>query len=801
MKATKILMQIFIFITSMPFCILYAQNIETNTPLDSKTQTASYDSAAKLFPAPGSKRFYLHQPSDYKIVQGRPDLKFQIKNATNKEYVTGYGFVILKGKTAESFNFKRSRQQFADDALPMLKQTITQNGFEFEQDAFTTVVQGRSLLMVRLKITPQAKTESNSISLAWLMTRQPHRQFHSHPNEDYIEFEPSAQAWENGLVLDFQDGVLYNGTTISAFIRHSDNVAISTNGPISAALTLDISFTDTKKGVIDLFIPYEGVQLPRDEKDDGLLWRSEKAFLRGQKQLLAAVSFEKEYAKQMNNWQRCLQRATQISVPEPIVNQIYRTHTLGNLQFLGSEPGVNYLRPGQGGFNNFSVVYGWESSHYLTVMDKQGFHDETRRVLDYFLTTQQGEHGPQGDISTAEGSFRPHIHWMCETGAILRIFAEHAICSGDNAGLRQDSPALLKAALWIQNERARTKQFDSSGNKVLHYGLMPPGRATDWPDFGYFIFTDAFTWQGLDRLARAYEEANLPEADWLRQEANDYHTCILDAIYGSIKPHPLDPSLQWISDEIYEDPAHVMATTIYTGPMSILNSGVLAADDTLFSVMEQSLRKSGCMDDNFAFKMRTMEDKTLKSRQEESAGGPVDLYYVTNCERGWQRNWLLRGERLKALNYFYMTLAYATSRDVHVSHERFCPQLPWMLPWQPNASGNGRILEMILNSLVLEQDDSMCLLYGAPDAWFDAGKELGMTKLHTSWGEFSFQLTPEKEAESYQFTYKIDGNVPGRFLLAVPSPDEKKGRKIIEIPSQKQKTATCFIKNGHIITQ
>src|SRR5690606_15722272 len=162
------------------------------------------------------------------------------------------------------------------------------------------------------------------------------------------------------------------------------------------------------------------------------------------------------------------------------------------------------------------------------------------------------EHGPAGDISTAEGCFRPHIHWMCETGAILRVFAEHAICRRDASELRRDSPALLKAARWIRNERARSKVFDGNGNKVLHYGLMPAGRATDWPDAGYFIFTDAFTWQGLDRLARAYEEAGLPDAAWLREEANDYHRCIRDAIERAFKPHPLDPSLRWIPDELYE---------------------------------------------------------------------------------------------------------------------------------------------------------------------------------------------------------------------------------------------------------
>ena len=186
---SKITMVLILCIISMPCRFLYAQSVEKGLPAIIDFESPSFEGAAKQFPAPGSKRFYLHQPCDYKIVQGRPDLKFQIKSATNKEYVTGYGFVILKQNQAESFDFKRTRQRLMDDALPMIKQTITQDGFEFEQDAFTTVVEGRPLLMLRLRVAPKAGITADNVTLAWLTTRQPHGKFHSHPNEDYIVFE------------------------------------------------------------------------------------------------------------------------------------------------------------------------------------------------------------------------------------------------------------------------------------------------------------------------------------------------------------------------------------------------------------------------------------------------------------------------------------------------------------------------------------------------------------------------------------------------------------------------------------
>jgi hypothetical protein len=762
---------------------------------------ASFAGVSRLFSRPGTKRVYLHQPCDEKIVEARPDLKLLMKPATVGGYVTGLGFAILgdnKSRPVESFDYAKTGQQFEDHALPLLKQTVIQAGFVFEQTTFTTVsadALGRRLVMLRMRVTPENEQSPRTLALAWLTVKQPHARYYSHGNEDYIVFEPWGPAWQSGLDLRFENGVQHDGKAVFAALRGSGNVSIASshNSHLGPFLTLQLDFRRAKEAVIDVVIPYEGLSRPVDSHDQVFPWQAERTFRRDEAAKLLKVSFDNEYARQARQWKQCADRAATISVPEAVVKRVYRTLTLNNLQFLGSTPGVAYCKPGQGGFNNFSVVYGWESSQFLTIMDRQGFRDEIRRVLDYFLTTQQGTHGPEGDISTAEGCFRPHIHWMCETGAVLRVFAEHALCSGDPAEFRRDSPALLKAAHWIQHERARTKQQDAAGKKVLHYGLMPRGRATDWPDSGYAFFTDAYTWQGIDRLAAAYEAADLPESKWLRAEADDYHQCILDALAGAIKPHPLDPLLPWVPDEVYEDPAKTLPTTIFAGPQALLAAGVLAADHPLIPSIERSLRRAGCLSDFFGFHMKTMENAELKKRQEQSAGGKVDLYYVTNCERMWHRIWLQRGERLKALRFFYMTLAYATTRDVHMVHERFCPQLPWLLPWQPNASGNGRVLDMILSTLAFEDGDSLRLLYGVPDAWFAANEPIGLAGLRTSFGKFSFQLKPRSEPGSYDFTYECDRAVPKTFLVAIPSGDGKESRRIVAIAGQNQKRATHVI--------
>lgn len=753
-----------------------------------ESATPSYSAMAAITPLPATKRIYLQQPCDYKIVTARPDLKFLLYAATSSAdpmYLTGYGFVIARDSKAVSFDYNHTEQLFENERLPLLTQRISQDGFAFEQKSFTTTdAGGRPLLMVRLRVTRQAGHSARSLELAWLTVRDAQPRFSSVANEDYIVFEPWGPAWESALKLTAAANSQRDGDTLFDVFKHSKNVTPDGSRNLAGSnLIFGLSFAKEQEAVIEMAIPYEGLRhtVAADDKDLG--YQERKAFLAGEEERLLSLSFDDEYRRQSALWNRRFDDAAAIEVPEKIVQDIYHVLTCNNLQFLGSGSEASYLKPGQGGYNSFSTVYGWESSNYLPMMDRQGFHDEVGRVLDYFLTTQQGHHGPEGDISTAEGSFRPHIHWMCETGAILGIFAEHAFLSGDFGRLRKDSAALLKAARWIQGQRARTRDLLPDGSKSIHYGLMPPGRASDWPDFEYSLFTDAFTWRGLDKLAQAFETANFPEAEWLRREADDYRQCLQESMKKVLKDHrQKDPG------DKYQVESNVFSQN------GLLDVGLIGAWDDLVKDMEAELRHSGAMNDLFANRMRQMEDAELLKLQEKSAGGEIDLYYVNVSEKIWHRVWLERGERVKALRYFYMTLAYSTSRDVHLVSERYCPQLIWLLPWQPNASGNGRVLQIIIDSLCLEGHDLLKLLHGAPDAWFATGQTLGVKKLRTAFGVLSFGVKPvEDKPGQYEFSYECSRDVPSRFLVALPDGGGQQSRRLIDVDTQKRKTGTCTI--------
>ncbi|MBA4388398.1 MAG: hypothetical protein C0404_10480 [Verrucomicrobia bacterium] len=768
-----------------------------NARMHNEMSVASLEEARRFYPAPGNRRAYLQQPCDTRIVVARPDLKFQLYNALCAGLKTGFGFVLLVDGKPVSLDFDRVEQRFDCGALPILSQRISQAGFHFHQESFTTRdALGRGVVMLRLTVWRQAG-EPAALELGFLMTRASGGAYSTLGNEDYIPFEPWGAAWEKPFAWQGNETGLNDGEFMMALCRHSAGVVVHPpgGGPGAVAWTFHVDVRRDTPETIEIRVPYECRSKPAGPGDKGLDFRADLAFSLAQQDELAALSFDGERERQRLYWLGQLARGARIQVPEPVVQEVYQTLTLNNLQFLGGSHGLSSCRPGQGGYNDFAMVYAWEASHYLVPMARLGYHAELNRVLDYLLTTQKkpgDRNGPEGDVSDIEGCFRPHIHWMNETGAVLQIFAEYAFASGDFARLRADAGALLKAARWIQRQRNRTRDMLPGGGKALHYGLLPKGRPHDWPIRGHFLFSDTYTWSGLNRLAQAFAAAGLPDAGWLRQEADDYRECILSAVRGSLKPHPRDPSVKWVPSDIYEDPVEAIKTTIFCGPMSLIGSGILDSGDELVAQIEECLRVSGCMNEHFAFRMRFMEDKECRERQLAAAGGHVDLYYVTFAELPWHRAWLERGERAKAQAFFYMTLAYAISRDLHLAQERFCPQLPWLLPWQPNAGANGRIISMILANLCFVRDGVCHLFQGVPDAWFAARAPMGVDGLWIGGSRLSFRLEPGDGNTGWRFSYECDGPwVPELFRLALPG--EGGGRLLKDFSTQGRKTGRAVL--------
>ena len=94
-----------------------------------------------------------------------------------------------------------------------------------------------------------------------------------------------------------------------------------------------------------------------------------------------------------------------------------------------------------------------------------------------------------------------------------------------------------------------------------------------------------------------------------------------------------------------------------------------------------------------------------------------EVVYMGIGEFTWHGTYLRLGEWKKAFAAMRTNLRYGITPDAFQVQERFSRRNPAFTPWQPNASGNGRILEMMLNCLYFEHDGMATLLGGVPFPW------------------------------------------------------------------------------------
>jgi hypothetical protein len=662
-------------------------------------ENPAFAAIAGLYPRPRSKRVFLHQPADVCIVEARPDLTFLIKDAVSPQGdhpLAGFGFLIGAGK--HSAPIDAIARSFAQQSIPVLSQSLLAEGIRWNVSALC--LDKRLILRVTAVNVHPLSVLPARLFFSTIQTSL--GELYEHPNEDYVPFQNDPRPWLAPLAVELAGGAILHRGLLRALVLSLAGFGVEAleAGP-GRLIAFAADLPPGAQASLELVIPY--AELPPGEEDALRALRA----LRWQSALVACLAF----------YQGHLTRGTRLRTPEAEVNRLFDTLRLSTLQMLGSKACSPVLYPGQGGMNPFGTVYGMEATAWLPMLARLGYTAEVERVTEYLLSTQSGSPGPAGDISDPAGSFRPHIHWMCETGAVLTLLCSYGLYTQDEAWFGRVAGQLQAACAFIIRERARTKAMyapDEAG-----HGLLPAGRPHDWPDFGQFLFSDAYTWRGLRLAADVFAAFRHPQAQALRAEVEDYRRCILASFRKAVYPHPQEPGRLWFSNEVHTPAGVEVGAYGGDGPICLVHAGVLPSGDPLVPQIEWDSQRRGFMTPLFAHIMPAMEDEQLGALQRRHAGGGYDMIYVTFSEIMWHKVFMQRGERGRALTYLYSTLAYATTYDLGLTAERYIPQLPWLLPWQPNASANGRILEMVISSICFAEEDCLYLFAGVPPLWLE----------------------------------------------------------------------------------
>jgi len=492
--------------------------------------------------------------------------------------------------------------------------------------------------------------------------------------------------------------------------------------PRENSLCIAVKLSGDESKAIDIAFPYfaiEGARLSAVKTPGGVL--------------------DSRLALFRSYWKSELNRNAVFDIPENRINNSYRLCLANNLMLTDRSP-INNILLIHPDATHYEFVWAGDSACILHAYDRLGYHKEAVSYLEYFLA-RQGTRKPEGDVSSADGFLpgdQPGLRWMGENGFMLWAMAEHYKLSGDKEWLKRVAPAMIKSADWIVRERTRTKVFER-GEKPRHYGLLPKGRTSDNPEINYLYWTDNYSYGGLRGTADILGEIGLnAESKRLAAEADDYRACIRDSIERSIV-RDVDPPFVPLGPYKNQKPTEKdLADNWYSlcGPVYMVEMGIFNALDPKTSWINATVEKY----------VMTSGLPTLVRP------GYVDPHYVYNQALSQ----ILRSETEKFLWTFYSMFAYGQTRSTYSTIE--CNDIftgssgeNWDALRQPHEHSNSRVLAMVRIALVLEEQQKLHLMAGAPRGWLESGKVIDVKNAPTYFGKVSVRAESQKDRKEIHY--------------------------------------------------
>ena len=432
--------------------------------------------------------------------------------------------------------------------------------------------------------------------------------------------------------------------------------------------------------------------------------------------LLARAEPEHDHGDVLQRFRsQCAGSHTRLVFPIDNLDKIFAALQLSTLQCLVQFPGAKNLMPSQGGSLDRHMVWVWEAMYMLLPMLRLGHFKPVRQAIDFIFSLQDGGSPPEGKLTTVAGAVgTTGPRWLNSTGSALALAADYSLYSRDEEFLSEYMPKIVKAMGWIVGEIRATRKLNADGSRPPCYGLMPFGRGNDG-DTGYVVtFTDSFTFWGLEKAVTLLERRGHPQATEFRRELEAYRGDLDKAIETMTRPDGYIERQILIGDQ----PHNYKPFEVICGASNLACTGSL-------DIHSERFRRF------LAYFEEKMMDGFFCGRMNE------EVVYMGVGEFTWHGTYLRLGEWKKAFAAMRTNLRYGITPDAFQVQERFSRRNPTFTPWQPNASGNGRILEMMLNCLYFEHDGMATLLGGVPFRWLKQNGATSLSDVYTTRGKVS----------------------------------------------------------------
>ncbi len=395
-----------------------------------------------------------------------------------------------------------------------------------------------------------------------------------------------------------------------------------------------------------------------------------------------APTYDEAYTNTVRFWQNIQNKVTKLPKSDnKEIEDMFRQNITVMLQMLvhyeGEHEDLVYTR--QGCIGRYQWV--WEAAHMLTLLDDVGLAEYCTDSVRMWYNAWQVHEGEEKGLLK-----NPFIRWDNTNGSAIWATAHNILALGDKALFDELKPGMDEALEYIQYRRSLAGE-----NEVK--GLFSSGKASDWAEVGqHWTYTDAVNAMGIGVMAECYEKFGADNAEYVRSVYEDYSNIINNVRDKFAAEHKGEKSYNMphiLGTEFEETYNHCFMTD---GCPYLIKLGYMDPKSELFEQMENFYTEIGQLDFEHGLSAKLTNDDV------GSPGIYGHVYYTIVSEILWIQAWMERGEYDKAARLFEGTLRYHVTPE-YICSERYCSVDPWFTPWQPNASGAGRLCKLLLDYL------------------------------------------------------------------------------------------------------